>query len=230
MITKKGFFIIMYKSICLTLPLLLCASLAHAEISTETENYKGNLLKYPVISLKKAGIAAKINKDVAKQIALLKNDLKDNKGYADKISMSYKVLCDTDQKLNILLYSWTYMNGAAHGMYFTTGLSYDLKTGQKALTEKLLANATAAELDSGIRIGRYTLTNSSQLEMQLNDFWKVESISKECILNPDGSLMLIYQPYDLAPYAYGNTFINIPAKELPYLSGKSKTVSNLIDG
>lgn len=220
----------MYKLVCLSLPLIFCSTLAQAQINTETENYKGNLLKYPVISLKKAGIAAKINKDIAKQIALLKNDLKENKGYANKISMSYEVLCETDQKLNILLYSWTYMNGAAHGMYWASGLSYDLKTGQKALVEKLLANATAKELDSGIRIGRYTLSNANNKEMQLDDFWKVESVSKECILNPDGSLTLIYQPYDLAPYAFGNTFITIPAEELSYLSGKSKTVTNLIDG
>lgn len=222
--------IIMFKLLCLTIPLLLCSSFAHGAIHTETENYKGNLLKYPVLSLKKAGIAAKINKDINKQITLLKNDLKDNKGYADKISMSYKVLCENEQQLNILLYSWTYMNGAAHGMYWASGLSYDLKNGQKALVEKLLPNATAKELDSGIRIGRYFLSNSNQKEMQLDDFWKVESVSKECILNPDGSLTLIYQPYDLAPYAYGNTFITIPAQELPYLSGKSKTVTNLIDG
>lgn len=214
----------------LTIPLLLCSSLAQAEISTETENYKGNILKYPVVSLKKAAVANKINKDVAQQVALLKKDLKDNKGLADKISMSYKVLYESEQQINILLYSWSYMNGAAHGMYYASGLSYDLQTGQKALAEKLLAKATAQELDSGIRIGRYSLTNSNQKEMQLNDFWKVESVSKECILNPDGSLTLIYQPYDLAPYAYGNTFIHIPAAELPYLSGKSKTVTNLIDG
>lgn len=220
----------MNKLLCLTLPLLLCSSLANAEINTETENYKGNLLKYPVISLKKANIANKINKDIAQQVANLKKELRDNKGAADKISMSFKVVTDNQDLMNILLYSWTYNNGAAHGIYFTSGLSYNLKTGQKALVDKLLIKATAKELDFGIRIGRYTLTNSSQKEMQLNDFWKVESVSKECILNPDGSLTLIYQPYDLAPYAYGNTFINIPAKELDYLSGKSKTVTNLVDG
>lgn len=220
----------MSKLLGLTLPLLLCSTIAQAAITTETENYKGNLLKYPVITLKKAGVANKINKDVAQHIAILKKELRENKGYADKISMSYKVLCENERKLNILLYSWTYMNGAAHGMYWANGLSYDLKTGQKAMVEKLLANATAKELDSGIRTGRYGLSNSNDTEMQLDDFWKVESVSKECILNPDGSLTLIYQPYDLAPYVYGNTFITIPAKELPYLAGKSKTVTNLIDG
>lgn len=220
----------MYKLLCFTLPLVFCTTSAQAQINTEAENYKGNILKYPVVSLKKTAVANKINKDVAQHIAILKKELRENKGYADKISMSYKVLCENDQKINILLYSWTYMNGAAHGMYWASGLSYDLKTGQKALASKLLPNATAKELDSGIRIGRYALSNSNNMSMQLDDFWKVESVSGECILNQDGSLTLIYQPYDLAPYAYGNTFITIPAIELPYLSGKSKTVTNLIDG
>ncbi len=219
----------MSKLLYSTLPLLLIASVAAAEVQDETENYRGNLLKYPVVSLKKEGLAKEINKEVSKLIATLKKDHSSNKGYADKISMSYKVLSDSDKRLNLLVYSWTYNNGAAHGMYFASGLSYDLETGEKATVAKYAPNLTAAILDEGVRLGRYSFTDIGGAPLKLDNFWKVETVSKECYLDEDGNLTLIYQPYDLAPYAYGNTYITLNTDELQYLNSKLFEVSQSLE-
>ena len=211
------------------LPLMLIASVASAEVHEETENYRGNLLKYPVVSLENKSLAKKINQEVVKLADILKKDHSSNKGYADKISMSYKVLLENEQRLNLLVYSWTYNNGAAHGMYTASGLSYDLKTGEKATVVKYAPHLNAAILDEGVRLGRYSFTAIDGEPLKLDNFWKVETVSKECYLSEDGSLTLIYQPYDLAPYAYGNTYITLNTDELQYLNSKLFEVSQSLE-
>lgn len=210
----------MLKLIRYALPLMLIASVASAEVHEETENYRGNLLKYPVVSLNDKGLAKKINQEVYKLANTLKKDHSSNKGYADKISMSYKVFLENDQRLNLLVYSWTCNNGAAHGMYSASGLSYDLKTGEKATVAKYAPNLTAAILDEGVRLGRYSFTAIDGEPLKLDNFWKVETVTNECYLDEEGNLVLIYQPYDLAPYAYGNTYITISVDEQNYLNSK----------
>ena len=207
----------MHKLVSITALCLTFASLAMAEIRPETENFHGNYLKYPVISLEKKGVANKINKFIFKSKEELKKHHASQNGAADKISMSYSVIQETPRRLNLLLYSYTYNNGAAHGMYTAQGLSYDLKSGKKAEVKDLLGKTTPEDLDAGIREGRYDFRDAGHNQLTLTDFWKVENVSDECLLLEDGSVTLIYQPYDLAPFPRGNTFVNIPKNELTIL-------------
>ena len=211
----------MKKALLLTTLLLLAASVASAEVTEEMQSFNGNTLKYPVVSLPKQAVADKINKHIAKSIENLKKQHSSLNGPADQISMSYKVLLENNVRLNILLYSWTYNNGAAHGQYYTEGLSYNLYTGKKATPEDYIPKITAADLDKGVRENMFALySGDDKKPVALDDFWKVETVSKECILEKDGSLTLIYQPYDLAPYVYGNTFINIAEGKFHSYSNK----------
>lgn len=209
------------KKICaLTIFLLTISCSVLASVRSVTEDYQGNYIKYPLVKLAKSSIANKINKDIEHSKENLKKQHSSMLGAADKISMSFKLIYENKDRLNFLLYSYTYNNGAAHGQYYTEGFSYDLHTGKKATPETILGKIEPELLDKGVRSGRFTLTDGANKPRKLTDFWKVEAISSECLINKDGSFTLIYQPYDLAPYAYGNTFITIPAEELPYLTGK----------
>ena len=210
----------MKKILPLTMLCLAFATAAFAEVTAETENFAGNLLKYPVISLPKQGVAKKINKKINESLKQLKKQHESLKGHANEISMSYRVLLETDTRLNLLLYSWTYNHGAAHGNYYTEGLSYDLTNGKRFTAEKYIGTPSASQLDIGIREGRFILTDTENKPVSLSDFWKVDYVTKECLLNEDDSLTLVYQIYDLAPYATGNTFVTIPKQYFPELSGK----------
>lgn len=208
------------KTLGIALLLLGLVSTVTAQVTDETENFNGNLLKYPIVALENKSVAKKINKDIADKLAKLKKQHSSMKGAADKISMSYKVLLENDDRLNLLVYSWTYCNGAAHGMYTTAGLSYDLHSEKKAIPSDYIGTPSPQTLDEGVRLGIFQLTDTNNDPVSLTDFWKVETISRECVVNEDGSLTLIYQPYDLAPYAVGNTFITIPPSEFVTLGGK----------
>lgn len=210
----------MNKILPLTLLALALSSSSFAEITPQTESFAGDLLKYPVISLPKKGVAEKLNKQIAASVEKLKKQHSSRNGHADHISMSYEVLLETSTRLNLLLYSWTYNNGAAHGSYYTEGLSYDLTDGKRLTPEKYIGLPTASQIDSGIREGRYQLTGADNKPLDLTDFWKVEYVAKEGLLNADNSLTLVYQIYDLAPYAMGNTFVTIPKEHFAELSGK----------
>lgn len=217
----------MNKILPTTMLCLAFATVAFAEVTAETESFAGNLLKYPVISLPKQGVAKKINKKIHESLKKLKTQHFSLKGHANEISMSYRVLLETDTRLNLLLYSWTYNHGAAHGNYYTEGLSYDLTNGKRFTAEKYIGTPSASQLDIGIREGRFILTDTDNKPVSLSDFWKVDYVAKECLVNEDDSLTLVYQIYDLAPYATGNTFVTIPKQYFPELSGKEvKPLSN----
>lgn len=210
----------MYKLCLCTLLSLACLASANAQVTEETENYQGNLLKYPVVSQHKKGVDKTINHAISQALDKIKAQHASNKGAADEISMSYKLISENSDRLNLLLYSWTYNHGAAHGQYYTQGLSYDLQTGDKAEVADYLGSPKPEQLDAGIRSGQYQLCDGDHNPVKLDEFWKVDHVSKECLLNADGSLTLIYQIYDLAPYATGNTFLTIARQDFPELSGK----------
>lgn len=107
-----------------------------------------------------------------------------------------------------------YLPGAAHGMYGTRYLNYDLDNGSLVTVETLFTPEGIAALPEIIR--------DTAVKMQ-STIGKTDITSLPAFgnfyLTPDGNIVFAYQPYEVASYAQGEIQIPIPAYSVSeYLS------------
>ena len=48
--------------------------------------------------------------------------------------------------------------------------------------------------------------------------WNVEYVSDNYYLKGKGAIGLVYQPYELGPFSYGNTFVEFSPKAIEYFN------------
>ncbi len=199
----------MKKLYLITALLLMFCATACATITNvqETHHLK---MDYPVIQLDDIDAQENINYFISKKIAAFKKDF-DKHNYAEA-AVTYDVKYEDDDYLAIAFTYWWYYPRAAHGMYDTTGVVFDKYTGKLIPLKNFMQPISAKQLDAKIRSGELTLYNAAMQPIDLIDFWNVERISQSYYIDAEKNVYLIYQPYELACYAAGNTYIKIPAK------------------
>lgn len=206
----------MKKVLSIAAMLLMFSATALAAIENVQESY--NLkLNFPVVTLVDQDAQEEINTYIGKKIKDYKKDFSAH-NYAEA-SVDYAVKYEDDNYLSLTFTYWWYYPRAAHGMYDTTGVVFDKHTG-KAVPLKCFAKALSAKkLDTQIRSGELQLLDTNLQPIGLQDFWRVEHVSSDYYLDADKNVYLIYQPYELAAYVHGNTYIKLPADFLqpPYV-------------
>jgi hypothetical protein len=131
--------------------------------------------------------------------------------YADQTA-TY-VLCRQANLLSIGFFRYNY-SGGAHGNYFTTAVSYDLRTGQRLPYDAIFQPTAAAQLpallDRAVRplVG---LQANEPLSKQL--FVRKMPVTHNVFLAP-GGVVFIYQPYEIASFAQGEIRVFLPFSEL----------------
>lgn len=194
--------ILLATTLCLTIAGSAFAS-ASAEEKKVTFDYK-----YPVISgLANKESEANINSIIAKKLLSLRKAHAESE-YIVSGGMNYKMGTETDKYISFTLQSYDY-HGGAHGMYYTEGFVFDKESGQRLAYTDFVPQLTAAELVRGLRAGTikgYTADgNVSGVPFMDNK----TGLSKNFILNEDGSISLIYGPYELDAYAAGNIYVKL---------------------
>jgi hypothetical protein len=64
-------------------------------------------------------------------------------------------------------------------------------------------------LSKKINDGKLKIYNAIFEPITLMDPWMLDRVSHSYYIDADKTVYLIYQPYELAPYAQGNTYIKI---------------------
>ena len=169
---------------------------ASASISSEVVKTGDQDSLYPVVHLKDdAAVEAKINADIRNQIEDMKAAL--NYHY-DELQVSYKLKYEGQSYVSLVLCVWTYTHRAAHGMPHYRGVTYSIYN-------------LSVFSGSGKVIPKY----------QLFQNYADTPLSGNFYLAGHGQVALIYQPYQLAAFAYGMTSIILPANLLEELNEKN---------
>ena len=131
--------------------------------------------------------------------------------YNNSIINGYQVLSATQNLVSLELNMSTYLTGAAHPYPYTITINYDLAAG-KPINLADLFQPDSAYLERLSSLAKTSLEEQETLffEDGLNP---VEDNFKTWLVSPDG-LTLIFDVYQVAPYAAGIQRVTIPFDQL----------------
>ncbi len=197
----------------LLLPLVLSLALAATATAAprgEVEQGDKYDFKYPVFSEEAPKAASRMNNDIQKYIEKTRKLLKDDG--MQTVGSNYYVISETDEYISLNLVTWEYRQHAAHPSSYTHGLVYDKATGRQLPYTHFAQKLDVAQLKQDILSKKLTVycadlqtTSEAPFLKDCEHF----TVSKDYQVSPEGSVYLIYQPYDLDCYAAGPTFVKI---------------------
>lgn len=192
-----------------------------------SKTYK-KMMKYPQVSgLKSKAAQKKINTILSthiqgsyKSYLQLKKNMEEYKKEANckefpysctySYSTSYKVKYNTNGKLSIIMYDDMY-SGGAHGLRYVASYNFNSKTGKLYKLSDILTTKT--KFNKVTAYAKKYMVNHSDLfftdDLTLDNFKVTKDNS--FYFTKDG-FYLIFQEYEVAPYAAGNPIIKVPNK------------------
>ena len=178
----------------------------YAKVVTGSQSDANLDLKYPLVYT---------DNNYAQQA--INTDMYYNK-HVYQVAQSYKVTYEDSQVVSILLTTYYYNAGAVHGMYKTKGLVYDKITGQRIPLYNYVKIANAEQLDRGLRSYVLDYYTGSHTKSRIPQGWSVTYVTDNYCLRGKGNIDLVYQPYELGPYASGTTYIGFTPKSIEYFN------------
>nr|WP_198044734.1 DUF3298 and DUF4163 domain-containing protein [Lysinibacillus timonensis] len=202
---------------------VIAAELDKATIVTEI--YKEDFLKYPqIVGLKNLEAQKKINEILLNHVKTsfegyqkLKKEMEEYKRGVDCVKQAptcnysyntyYEVKYNQTGKLSILIYDATY-SGGAHGLEGVTTYNFNIQNGKRYTLDDLVSNQN----------DYVTLTDYVKHYMKEHrDVFFDQEILKKFTLSKmthfyftQEGIDLIFQQYEVAPYAVGHPTISIP--------------------
>lgn len=194
--------------------IMLIPSLCLAYVDSGEQNYTNLKLKYPIVYLNNQDIQNKINTDIATFVYDFKGRYDNGNFY--KGDMNYQVKLEDDNYISLTITTYWSNRGSAHGIYKTIGLVYDKHTGNKIPVSYFVPIKSAEQLEyTGIRGNVLQLYNESMRKISLGNF-NINRVSEDYFLGGNGTVYLIYQPYELASFRDGNTYIKFTPEAINY--------------
>lgn len=198
---------------CILVPL----SLVSASVYEETDSAINYTMSYPIVYLDHNQEAQdRINSDIYNYIGAFRTDYYDGKfvnGF-----FKYEVKYEDDDVLSLMIIDYRYYGGA-HGLEKGIGLNYSKKTGQR-LPLPYFVRLRPGDISKVFSLPIYNRRNQHIPYRITKDFTPYtkdhKGITDNFYLMGNGAIALIYQPYELAPYASGITHIVISAKYVDY--------------
>lgn len=231
----------MKKNICLLCAILLlvvitgCSARPQAFLTRETrmpdiEGIDKNLLvetgpQYAINVQAPVTRSAKINKDIDGIITEQINMFIENasqpveEDWGDsQLIIEYETHYYDDTHVTFVFKVYYYMAGAAHGNSYSITRTYNLVTGEKIELADLFAPGSDY-LGRLSQLSRRALASSGQLGEDYDQDWVEEGTAPleenfaRFVPLPNG-LMLIFDPYQIGPWAIGEQRVTIPWSDL----------------
>lgn len=111
----------------------------------------------------------------------------------------------TSRVMSYAVTSSQYLPGAAHGMYGTRYINYDLENGVVLSLKSLFTNEGLAQLPEIIRNTAVTM----EAQIGKTDITALPA-NDNFYISTDGNIVFAYQPYEVASYAQGEILIPVP--------------------
>lgn len=199
------------------LPLLSFAifftSSANAMVQTGEQSGINYKLEYPIVYTANEAAQNLINSDIAKYIDSFKGTF--DKGGMLNGNISYIVKYEDDSVISLLLSDYRY-SGGVHGHYHTYGLVYSKNTGQEVPLSSYL-NISIDQLHRDLLDNWAHITNENGTYVKYDyKIKRVKRIPDDYYLSGDGSVSLIFSPYELASFADGAVHISISRNLIDY--------------
>ena len=195
-----------FKKLCMTSMLgVMLAVPTYATVVTGSQSDVNMELKYPLVYTNNMFAQKAINTDIANYVLYAKSVYYDQHAY--QVKQNYKVTYEDAQVVSILLTTYHYHAGNAHGMYNTKGLVYNY-----------VKIANPQQIERGINSGILRFYSEGHKKADLLPNWSVEYVSDNYYLKGKGAIGLVYQPYELGPFSYGNTFVEFSPKAIEYFN------------
>ena len=192
----------------LTFLLIFASTAFAADASIENRKSTYNFqVNYPYITLENKEAANEINRFINKKIQAYRK-VYNNHNYTLGI-LDYELKYEDDNFLSIVFTYWWYYQNAAHGMYNTSGIVFDKNTGKLVNLKHFVPELNVRNLKRMVQDGKLTIYNTNNKPITLAEPFALDRVSHSYYIDSDKSVYLIYQPYELAPYASGNTYIKI---------------------
>ncbi|OQA21424.1 MAG: Peptidoglycan-N-acetylmuramic acid deacetylase PdaC [Actinobacteria bacterium ADurb.Bin346] len=186
---------------------------------------------YPELLISgQAGMLASINKEISdvvnEQVGTFKKDMEsidtaaedtpeDWPVFVNTFRGDYSILLSHGNRFLSIPFIFYYFTGGAHGNSFNVMLNYDLKNYSKIE----LKNIFKPGFDYVSFISDYCIedvkSQNRQMGFEPDEKWIKEGASaneenfRNFVLNDD-ELIIIFDPYEVAPYAAGSVFVKIP--------------------
>jgi len=211
----------MKKILALTILCLLWVVSAQAKVEQSEARTDKYTVKYPVVYIDNPSAQEAINNDIASYVArfieAMENGVpldKKSTGSTDRMqyvngATDYHVYFD-DQTLLSLTFTDYRFSGGAHGMHTIYGLNYLKNTGEK-LPLSFFVKVTPVQLEQEAQTNLYSVGGG-----KVDYTWKnsVKRVPEDYFLTGDGTINIIFTPYELGPYAYGSTYIKLTADKV----------------
>ena len=192
----------------LTFLLIFASTAFAADASIENRKSTYNFqVNYPYITLENKEAANEINRFINKKIQAYRK-VYNNHNYTLGI-LDYELKYEDDNFLSIAFTYWWYYQNAAHGMYNTSGIVFDKHTGKLVNLKHFVPELNVRNLKRMVQDGKLTIYNTNNKPITLAEPFALDRVSHSYYIDSDKSVYLIYQPYELASYADGNTYIKI---------------------
>lgn len=189
---------------------------ASASVGTNTDNGINYKMSYPIVYTNDKEVQDKINQDIYHYIAAFRDDFNAGKFY--KGQFSYELRFENNDYISLTIMDSRYNMGAAHSQYIVCGVVYDKHTGRKLPLSHFL-KITLADLKWFYGSHIY---DSAGNRIKASSYNPLKRVSEDYYLLGNGGIALIYQPYVLAPYAYGATTIRLTREEVDYFNRRNR--------
>jgi hypothetical protein len=198
------------------------------------------MANYPeLLSAAQGGDLSSINEEIFNaansQVESFKNDMEsgdtaaeDNPEdwpvFVNELKGDYQVLLSQGNRFISIPFIFYYFTGGAHGNSFTLALNYDLENQSKLE----LKNIFKPGFDYVSFLSDYCIENikkqNSQMGFEPDEEWISEGASAdeenfENFVLTDNELVIIFDPYEVAPYAAGSVFVRVPFEEFQENAG-----------
>ena len=196
----------------LTFLLIFASTAFAADASIENRKSTYNFqVNYPYITLENKEAANEINRFINKKIQAYRK-VYNNHNYTLGI-LDYELKYEDYNFLSIVFTYWWYYQNAAHGMYNTSGIVFDKHTGKLVNLKHFVPELNVRNLKRMVQDGKLTIYNTNNKPITLAEPFALDRVSHSYYIDADKTVYLIYQPYELAPYAQGNTYIKITQED-----------------
>ncbi|MBR2742143.1 MAG: DUF3298 and DUF4163 domain-containing protein [Clostridia bacterium] len=154
---------------------------------------------------------------------------KDEAEYAGEYFSRFELKSDftvrrADSTVLSLLYNTYMFSGGAHGMYSFYGRTYDSQTGRELALSDVVTDMSALPAVVAAQIEKYCGDVEFYEGLDIEEYVEQNADTIFWTLEYD-ALTLYFNPYEIAPYAYGVQIVPIPFAEYPDLiADEYKTV------